>query len=142
MLIRKQHKINRRYINVKKVKIMQELMQDIAMWMMEKQYDEVANGSILIFGLCILSVMSDALYYLFFMLRGETPVGRFGSSGIFLVTGCMLSEALKENYIIIHGGTGEMTPVQSMICDLPLIILPVLAVFFVFFLFYMNLKSN
>lgn len=39
---------------------MQELMQDIAMWMMEKQYDEVANGSILIFGLCILSVMSDA----------------------------------------------------------------------------------
>jgi len=121
---------------------MQEIMQNIALWMMEKQYDEVANGSILIFGLCFLSVMSDVIYYLFFMLRGETPVGRFGSSAIFIVVGYVLSEALKKNYITIHGGTGEMIPVQSMICDLPLIVLPVLAVFFVFFLFYMNLKSK
>ncbi|EEZ6655184.1 hypothetical protein DBT58_004105 [Escherichia coli] len=121
---------------------MQEIMQNIALWMMEKQYDEVANGSILIFGLCFLSVMSDVIYHLFFMLRGETPVGRFGSSAIFIVAGYVLSEALTKNYITIHGGTGEMTPVQSMICELPLIVLPVLAVFFVFFLFYMNLKSK
>ncbi|EFJ2950763.1 TPA: hypothetical protein SI523_003467 [Escherichia coli] len=121
---------------------MQELMQDIAMWMMEKQYNEVANGSILIFGLCFLSVMSDALYYLFFMLRGETPVGRFGTSGIFLVAGYVLSETLMKIYINTYGGMGEITQVQSMICMLPMIILPVLAIFFVFFLFCMNLKSN
>lgn len=121
---------------------MQEIMQNIAIWMTDKQYGEITNSGILVFGLSVLSVMSDVLYSLFFMLRGETPVGRFGTSGIFLVIGYVLSETLMKIYINTYGGMGEITPVQSMICMLPMIILPVLAIFFVFFLFCMNLKSN
>ncbi len=48
---------------------MQEIMQNIAIWMTDKQYGEIANSGILVFGLSVLSVMSDVLYSLFFMLR-------------------------------------------------------------------------
>ncbi|ELX8243698.1 hypothetical protein GRW30_21225 [Escherichia coli] len=121
---------------------MQELMQDIAMWMMEKQYGETTNGCILVFGLGFFSVILDAFYYLFFKFRGETPVMGFGGSVIFVGIGYVLSGIVIKIYISIYGGTYEMTPVQYMNCILPQIILPVLAIFFVSFLFYMSLESD
>ncbi|ENB4454597.1 hypothetical protein OM195_18430 [Escherichia albertii] len=121
---------------------MQELMQNIAMWMMEKQYGETTNGSILVFGLGFLSVILDAFYYLFFKFRDETPVMGFGGSVIFVGIGYVLSGIVIKIYISIYGGTYEMTPIQYMNCILPQIILPVLAIFLVSFLFYMSLESD
>ncbi|EGI3917678.1 hypothetical protein IGE78_004798 [Escherichia coli] len=121
---------------------MQELMQNIAMWMMEKQYGETTNGSILVFWLGFLSIILDVFYYLFFKFRDETPVMGFGGSVIFMGIGYVLSGIVIKIYISIYGGTYEMTPVQYMNCILPQIILPVLAILLVSFLFYTTLKMS
>ncbi|EFG1984949.1 MULTISPECIES: hypothetical protein [Escherichia] len=121
---------------------MQELMQNIAMWMMEKQYGETTNGSILVYGLVFLSVILDAFYYLFFKFRDETPVKGFGGSVIFVGIGYVLSGIVIKRYISIYGGTYEMTPVQYMNCILPQIILPVLAILLISLLFYTTLKMS
>lgn len=121
---------------------MQELMQNIAMWMMEKQYGETTNGSILVYGLVFLSVILDVFYYLFFKFRYETPVIGFGSSVIFVGIGYVLSGIVIKTYISIYGGTYEMTPIQYMNCILPQIILPVLAILLISFLFYTTLKMS